>query len=89
MDKSAPFLKAFKRAMDLFKEGVYRKALSKFETALTVAQNEESIIGVRLWVIRCHERLEQVSLSDLVGLGRRAHDFSSLSIRRSCVAATR
>ena len=89
MDKSAPFLKAFKEAMGFFDEGVYRKALSKFETALTVAQNEESIISVRLWIIRCHERLEQVSLPDLVGLGRRADDFSSLSIRRSCVAATR
>ena len=68
MEKSAPFSEAFKGA-DLYKEGMYRKALSKFETALTAAPDEESIIGVRLWIISCHERLEQVSLAEYSGLG--------------------
>ena len=88
MDKSAPFLKAFKGAMDLFKEGVYRKALLKFETSLTVAQDEESIIDARFWITNCYVRLQQVSLAELVGLGGRADDFCFLSIRRCCVAVT-
>jgi Tfp pilus assembly protein PilF len=68
MDKSAPFLKAFKEAMGFFDEGVYRKALSKFETALTAAPDEKSAIAARSWVIACHGRLEQVSLAELFGL---------------------
>ena len=31
MDKSATFSETFKDARDLFKEGMYHKALSKFE----------------------------------------------------------
>ena len=88
MDKSATFLKAFKEASDFFDAGLYRKAISKFKTALTAAQDEESIIGVRFCIINCHERLEQVSLAELIGLGRRAEDFCSLSIKRCCVAVT-
>ena len=75
MDKSATFLKAFKEADNLFDVGVYRKAISKFKTALTAAQDEEIIIGVRFCIINCHERLEEVSLAELIGLGRRADDF--------------
>ena len=88
MDKSATFLKVFKEADGLFSAGVYRKSLSKFETALTAAPDQESIIGVRLWIINCHERLEQVSLAELFGLGRRADGFCSFSIWRLYVAVT-
>ena len=88
MDKSATFSEAFKEGRDLFKEGMYRKALLKFETALTVAQNEESIIDARFWIINCYQRLEEVSFAELVGLGRRSDEFCSLSIRRFCVAVT-
>ena len=75
MDKSATFSEASKEASDLFQKGLYRKALSKFETALTAAQDEESIFAVRSWIINCYARLEEVSFSELVGLGRRADDF--------------
>ena len=85
MDKSATFSEACKDGRDLFDAGMYRKALSKFETALTAAQDDESIIRVRLWIINCYERLKEVSLAERVGLGRRANDFCSLSMRRCCV----
>ena len=88
MDKSATFSEASKRAAVLFDDGMYRKAILKFETALTVAQNEESIIHARLCVINCYQRLEEVSFAELVGLGRRSDEFCSLSIRRFCVAVT-
>ena len=88
MEKSASFWEAYEEAKVWLKEGLYRKALSKFETALTAAQDEESIVVVRYWITNCYQRLEEVSLSELVGLGRRADDFCSLSIRRCCVAAT-
>ena len=88
MNKSATFSVAFKKARDLFKEGMYRKAISKFETALTVAQDDRGIIDVRTFVINSYTRLEEVSFSEPVGLGRRAHDFCFLSISRCCVAAT-
>ena len=65
MDKSATFSETFKEASDLFDAGMYRKALSKFEMAFTVAQNDESIIRVRLWIINCYERLKEVSLAEL------------------------
>ena len=67
MDKNATFLEAFKEADDLFDAGMYRKAISKFETALTAAPDEESMIDARFLIIDCYERLEQVSLAELVG----------------------
>ena len=70
MDKSATFSGVLKDATALFDAATYRKALLKFETALTVAQNEESIIHARLCVINCYQRLEEVSFAELVGLGR-------------------
>jgi hypothetical protein len=88
MDKSATFLKAFKDARDLFSAGMYHKALSKFETALTVAQDEKNMIDARFSIIDCYERLVEVSGAELVGLGRRAHDFCSLSMKRCCVGVT-
>ena len=88
MDKSANFSKAYKEARGFFDEGMYRKALSKFETALTAAPDEKNIIAVRSWIINCHGRLEQVSLAELIGLGGRADDFCSFSIWRLYVAAT-
>ena len=63
MDKSATFSEALKEARDLFLEGMYRKALSKFETALTAAQDEQSIIAARTLIILCHTYLEEVSLA--------------------------
>ena len=87
MDKSATFSEALKEAMDLFDVGVYREALSKFETALTAAPDERSIIAARSWIIICYERLKEVSLAELVELGRRADDFCFLSMRRCCGAA--
>jgi hypothetical protein len=65
MDKSAPFLKAFEEASDLFDAGMYRKALSRLETALTAAPDDKSIIDVRFWIVNCHERLREVSLAEL------------------------
>ena len=65
MDKSASFSKAIKEADDLFEKGLYRKALSKFETALTAAPDEESIIGVRSRIINCYARLQEVSLVEI------------------------
>ena len=88
MDKSAIFSETFKDARDLFKEGMYRKAISKFEMAFTVAPDEESMIDARFWIVNCHAWLKEVSGAELVGLGRRADDFCFFSIRRFCVAAT-
>ena len=65
MNESAAFSEASKRATVLFDGGMYRKAISKYETALTAAQDEDSIIDVRLWIINCYERLEEVSLAEL------------------------
>ena len=87
MNKSAIFSEAYKKATDLFDAGMYRKALSKFETALTAAQDDDSIIDARLCVIDCYQRVEGVSIAQLSLLGRKA-DFCSLSIRRFCVAAS-
>ena len=88
MDKSATFSEAFMEADGLFKEGMYRKALSKFETSLMAAQDEDSIIDARFWIITCHARLEQVSIAELSEACRKADYFCSFSIRRYCVAAT-
>ena len=88
MDKSVTFSETFKGARDLFEEGMYRKALSKFETALTAAPDEESIIRVRFCIIVCHARLQQVSLAELFGWEEELTVFCFLSIRRRCVAVT-
>ena len=88
MDKSATFSEAFKGARDLYKKSLYRKAISKFETAITAAQDEKSIIVARFRITDCYMQLNEVSLAELVGLGRRADDFCSLSTRRCCVPAT-
>ena len=85
MDKSATFYEVCKDGRDLFSAGMYRKAVSNFETALTAAPDEESMIDALFLIIGCYERLEEVSLAELVGLGRRADDFCSFSIWRFCV----
>ena len=82
MDKSATFSETFKEATALFEKSLYPKALSKFETALTATQHEKNMIDARLWIIYCHGRLNEVSVAELVGLGRRADDFCFLSMRR-------
>ena len=75
MDKSATFSEVCKKASDLFGAGMYRKALSKFETALTAAQGEEVIVDVHFWIIQCRAYLKEVSGAALAGLGRRLTFF--------------
>ena len=62
MDKSGTS-EAFKEAADLYGKGLYRKALPKLKKALTGPLNEESIIGVLLCVINCHNGLKEVSIA--------------------------
>jgi hypothetical protein len=75
-----------------FDAGMYRDALPKFETALTALQklghDEKKTFAIHRRIIACHERLLEVSIAELSWLGRKADDFSSLSIGRFYVAAT-
>ena len=69
MDKSATFSEMFKEATALFEKGLYRKALPKFEMALTATQDEKSMIDARFWIISCNQRLREVRLAEYSGLG--------------------
>ena len=82
----------FEQGDALLDGGMYRKAISKFEAALTARQkigdDKESVVAIHRRIIACHGRLEEVS-GPHAGLLTKADDFCSfISIRRFCVAVT-
>ena len=70
MDKASDnWISTFKQGDALLNGGMYRKALSKFETALTALQKignaEKNVFAIQQRIIACHEGLEEVSIAEL------------------------
>ena len=91
MDKGSNNFDAILKQGDAsFVAGLYRKAISEF-TALTAQQqlgiDEKDTFAFHRRIIACHGRLGEVSIAELVALGRKA-DLCFLSIRRLCVTVT-
>ena len=65
MDKESEDLEALsKEAIDLFEIGMYRKALPKFKSAVTMAEkagDDRSATELCTCLIACHGRLHEVS----------------------------
>ena len=62
MDKGSDnWVAIFKEGEALFNRGMFRDALSKFKRALTYPQNPENAVNLRIWIIDCHDRLQEVS----------------------------
>ena len=92
MDKgSDDFLVVRKEAIDLFKDGMYRKALPKFKSALAMAEkagDELAVADMYTWVIACHASLEEVSAVECERIGEKLTFLRSLSMRKCCTYAT-
>ena len=69
MDKGPDqWISTFKQADALLNGGMYRKAISKFKSALTALQKieklgnaKENVVAIHRRIIVCHELLEEVS----------------------------
>ena len=70
MDKDSDhWISTSKQGDALLNGGMYRKAISKFKSALTALQkighDEKNVFAIQQRIISCHEGLEEVSIAEL------------------------